>query len=282
MKKTAYALIAALLIIGIGAAALLWWQGQKPPAEPAVTAVPAAQPEPTAQAAPAIKYPIEAISPKQDTAIDDSARAENVDERVRTALIDLLGADAVNSFLRTTDFPRRVVATVDNLARAQAAPSLWPINPTPGRVSIEQRDGSAVLSDANASRYTPFVQLVESVDTDRAIALYVRLYPLFQSAYENLGYPGRYFNDRLIAVIDNLLATPDLAGPFELTNTKISSAGQPARPSLQYRFADPALEAATAGQKMLLRVGPDNRRRLKAKLRDIRQRLSNQAVGSPE
>lgn len=281
MKKTVYALIAALLIIGVAIAAFRWWQRQAPPAEPATTATPAVQPEHAPQAAPAIKYPIEAIAPTPGAAVETLPASESVDERIKAALVDLLGADAVASFLQTTDFPRRVVATVDSLARAQAAPSLWPINPTPGRISIDQHGDSAVLSDVNASRYTPFVQLVESADTARAVALYVQLYPLFQSAYENLGYPGRYFNDRLIAVIDNLLATPDLSGPFELARTQISSAGQPPRPSRQYRFADPALEAASAGQKMLLRVGPDNRRRLKAKLRDVRQRLSNEAVLPP-
>ena len=47
----------------------------------------------------------------------------------------------------------------------------------------------------------------------RAVALYARLYPLFQQAYEELGYPGRYFNDRLVEVIDDLLATPEPTGP---------------------------------------------------------------------
>jgi hypothetical protein len=36
------------------------------------------------------------------------------------------------------------------------------------------------------------------VDTRKAVALYVDLYPLFQGAYAELGYPNRYFNDRLI------------------------------------------------------------------------------------
>ena len=39
--------------------------------------------------------------------------------------------------------------------------------------------------------------------------VYERLYPLFQQAYEDLGYPGKYFNDRLVEVIDHLLQTPE-------------------------------------------------------------------------
>jgi hypothetical protein len=37
-----------------------------------------------------------------------------------------------------------------------------------------------------------------------------------------------------------------------------------------YEFADPALESRSAGQKALIRMGPANARRIKAKLREIR------------
>jgi hypothetical protein len=70
---------------------------------------------------------------------------------------------------------------------------------------------------------------------------------LFQQAYENLGHPPEYFNDRLIEVIDHLLATPELPDPIPL-----------ARPNVQFEFADPNLEARSAGQKVLLRMGHEN------------------------
>ena len=44
-------------------------------------------------------------------------------------------------------------------------------------------------------------------------SLYLHFYPLFQQAYQSLGYPNGYFNDRLVATIDNLLAAPDVSGP---------------------------------------------------------------------
>jgi hypothetical protein len=41
-----------------------------------------------------------------------------------------------------------------------------------------------------------------------------------------------------------------------------------------YEFADPALEAESAGRKLLLRMGPGNAARVKAKLREIRGRIA--------
>ena len=37
-----------------------------------------------------------------------------------------------------------------------------------------------------------------------------------------------------------------------------------------YTFADPTLEALPAGQKLLLRMGPDNAAVVKAKLKELR------------
>ena len=117
----------------------------------------------------------------------------------------------------------------------------------------------ATLDPKNFARYEPMVNVVRQLDMQRAAEVYFRLYPLFQSAYQNLGYPNGYFNDRLIQVIDSLLATPQPSGPIELT-----------RPNVLYTFADPKLEALPAGEKLLLRMGPDNAAVVKAKLKELR------------
>jgi hypothetical protein len=40
-----------------------------------------------------------------------------------------------------------------------------------------------------------------------------------------------------------------------------------------YKFADRQLESLTAPQKQLLRTGPENMRRIKAKLRELKETL---------
>jgi hypothetical protein len=106
------------------------------------------------------------------------------------------------------------------------------------------------------------VQLLGTVDTQRLITTYVRYYPLFQESYENLGHPPKYFNDRVVAVIDLLLETPEVKDPIRL-----------AQPGVQYEFADPKLEALSAGQKILIRMGSQNAQVVKGKLRALRTAL---------
>jgi hypothetical protein len=149
------------------------------------------------------------------------------------------------------------------------------MSPTEGRFETEARGAATVTTFQNANRYAPFVRFVEGVDTRRAVAVYVRLYPLFQQAYEDLGYPGKYFNDRVVAVIDDLLATPEVTPPIKIK--RVESAGRPKGAPVLYQFEDPALERRSAGQKILLRVGPENARRLMAKLVEIRRQVARGA-----
>jgi hypothetical protein len=103
------------------------------------------------------------------------------------------------------------------------------------------------------------VRLVTSADIDRVADTYRRFYPLFQTAYVNLGYPEGYFNDRLIEVIDHLLETPVVEQPIALV-----------RPNVLYRFADPKIESLSSGQKLLIRMGNEHAANLKTTLRDFR------------
>ena len=83
---------------------------------------------------------------------------------------------------------------------------------------------------------------------------------LFQSVYQNLGYPNGYFNDRLVQVIDSLLATPQPGRPHRAHPAECACTPSPIRRS---RRCPP-------GQKLLLRMGPDNAAVVKAKLRELR------------
>jgi hypothetical protein len=235
-------------------------------ATPPPAAVPAPVPAPAASE-PAIRYPIEAASAPAAAPAD-----------VEHVLAEVFGAKPVRSLFQPQDFARRFVATVDNLGRSQATPQLWPVNPVAGRFIVERRGDAQVLGADNAQRYTPYVMLLENVDMSALAAAYTRLYPLFQQAYEELGFPGRYFNDRLVQVIDLLLATPIPEAAPKMHLPAIAGTEQPQRPWVLYEFDDPALQSLSAGQRMLLRMGPVNERRVKARLAEFRRLVAGEAV----
>lgn len=266
--------VAAAALIGLGA--WWWWQQRVPlvllpaPAASApATPVAAAPPPASAASAPAIQYPIE-------PPVVDAAPKRPPD--FPSALDDLFGSKAVSSMFQTQEFARRFVATVDNLGRAHATQRLWPLNPAGGRFTVEAQGEAKVIATDNGSRYAPYVTLIESVDLRRAVAWYARLYPQLQQAYEQLGFPGRHFNDRLVEVIDRLLSTPDVDAAAKVHLPVINAPVQPPRPWVLYEFDDPALEKLSSGQKILLRMGASNERRVKARLAELRRLLT---AGSP-
>lgn len=192
---------------------------------------------------------------------------------VPAALEDLVGRKAVTSHLQLDDFPRRVVATVDNLGRSHAPPALWPLYPAGARFTVDASGGAPVIARDNASRYVPLVLLAESIDAATAAQLYQRMYPLLQREYRQLGYPDGSFHRRLMEVIEQLLATPEPQQPPRLQLVEVKGPVPSERPWVRYEYADPALENLSAGQKILLRVGLANERRLKKKLAEFRDAL---------
>jgi len=276
-RRFAYgpSVLATLAVVAVAVALYLWWRGQQPPEITADVPV-AAQPAPAAPAPPAaaepppIQHPIEPLPEPLTTGASG-------EKAVDKALDDLLGHGAVRAFVQSDNFIGRVVATVDNLARPHAAVQLWPVIPAGGRFTVEQESADARIAAANTARYTGLVDFLVGVDTARAVALYRRFYPRFQRAYEELGYPGRYFNDRLVEVIDHLLATPEPEPPLGVTLTEIKGPMPSTRPWVHYEFTDPEFAALSSGQKIMVRVGLANERRLKAKLTEIRREIARQA-----
>jgi hypothetical protein len=226
------------------------------------------QPLPAAPSAPAAVAPA-ASEPGIANPLPESAGASasaaplpdlaDSDAPLRDALGQLSSSNAVKDFLVPQDLIRKMVVTIDNLPRQKVAVEKRPANPAGGSFLANGDELHATLDQRNFERYKPMVAVINQLDAKQLAALYVHYYPLFQESYQNLGYPNGYFNDRLVEVIDNLLATPEAKGPVELV-----------RPNVMYVYADPALEARSAGQKLLIRMGPENAKAIKAKLSELR------------
>ena len=248
-----------VLVAALGAGGYVWWrESSKPepvPQPPPPVAQPAPEPPPAGP-----QHPVAEAEKVALPALDQS------DATLVVALSGVLGQKAVGEFFHITAMVRRFAAAVDNLPREKVAQKLMPVKPTAGRFTVSGEGDSAVLSPENYRRYAPAIKILEAADARKLVAVYVHFYPLFQQAYAELGYPNAYFNDRLVQVIDHLLAARDAPAPVRLV-----------RPKVMYQFADPELEALSAGHKILVRIGPENAARVKAKLRELRAELTARA-----
>ncbi|MBI5040232.1 MAG: DUF3014 domain-containing protein [Gammaproteobacteria bacterium] len=179
------------------------------------------------------------------------------------AFTDLFGAERMRALFTPDELVRRFVVTVDNLPNKKLPRQQLLVKRVTGPFAVTGAADQMTIAPGNAARYAPYVQLAAHTDAQQLVDAYVRFYPLFQEAYAELGVPNAYFNDRLVDVIDHLLDTPTVVEPIHLVQPKVF-----------YEYADPKLEALSAGQKILLRMGSANAKQIRAKLREIRQALT--------
>ena len=255
-KRTLVYSAAAVAVVAAGGAYYYFQVMKRGPAEVAKAPVAQAATEPAA------------AEERDHHPLADSAQASNKplpklndsDSDFTAALTEFFGQKPIEQMLVPENVIRNIVVTVDNLPRNKVAEQLRPVKPVPGQTATATSGDTITLAAENHARYAPLMKIVRNTDTKKLGGLYIRYYPLFQQAYEDLGYPGQYFNDRLVEVIDHLLQTPEIRGPIELKQGRVF-----------YEYADPAIESRSAGQKLLVRMGNDNAGEIKTKLRELRQ-----------
>jgi hypothetical protein len=252
-------IVGAVVAAAVAAGGWYWYSGRTHPAVELPAVRPAA-PQSAANTAPPIAHPIpgEGGGPAALPALNDS------DPVVRDSLVGVFGRAPIEQFLVPQNIVRHIVVTVDNLPRHKVNVELRPVKPTNGQAVTATQGQMTTLGEANFQRYAPLVRVVQGTDVKALAVVYERLYPLFQQAYEDLGYPGKYFNDRLVDVIDHLLQTPEVPAPIPV-----------AQPKVFWEYADASLENRSAGQKLLIRMGPQNARIIKTKLREFRAEIVN-------
>ena len=245
---------------------------------PAVVAKPAKEPVELPQEPEPIPAPetvFQPVTPPETDELPLPMLMES-DPVVLESLGGLMGESAVIRYIVSDNVISRAVATIDMLESRQVPGVVQAVmgpesnfvvtaNDQPAAV-IRNEEGDEIpqffIDPVNYARYTPYVELLEAVDTARLVESYRSNYPLFQEAYRQMGYSDGEFNDRLRVIIDLLLATPEVSDPVELV-----------KPEAYFLFVDPDIEALPAGQKILLRMGNENAARVKAELAEIRESL---------
>ena len=247
---------------------LAWKYYPRPaPAPEATAAAPVSPAEPVA-GPPPVEYPIEDVPvlPEEEPAEPLPALGGS-DAAAWAALAGLLEGQDLAAFLVPEFLVQRLVTTIDNLPRREITRQAYAARPVAGELGRGESNGVAYLDAGNYARYDTAVAAFEGVDSRRLVSTYVRFYPLLQQAYREVAPPGRQFNDRVVEVIDHLLAAPEPGEPLAL----VQAEGRP-----RWEFADPALEQASIGHKALWRMGPDHAARVKAKLGQLRELLAAQ------
>ncbi|MFY9328368.1 MAG: DUF3014 domain-containing protein [Georgfuchsia sp.] len=194
-------------------------------------------------------------------------KLDDSDTNVTNELTHLFGRENLFAYLQSDKIIRRFVATIDNLPRKKAPQRMMVLKPVSGNFMVTETGLSQrIIDPGNGKRYVGYVDLIQAVSVQSLVDLYIQLYPLCQQAYRELGYPDGVFNDRLMETLNDLLDAPEVSAPVGV-----------AQPRVLYEFADNDLEALSAGQKIMIRLGLANEAKIKAIIRKIRSEIQRRA-----
>lgn len=240
-------LAAGLLIVAAIVAAYFALGVDRTPTEPIAEApVPAAAPAP----------PPEPLGTDPDE-VDVPPLAES-DPLVRELVTRLSSHPRVAAWLATDGLIRNFTLVVTNIAEGTSpAGRLKPLQPS-GKLAVLERDGGMFLDPRSYERYSSVASAIEAIDPQGAARLYATLKPRIEEAHRELGTPEPSFDRTLERAIVRLLSTPVPGEPVAVEPRGIG-----------YGFADERVEGLTAAQKHLLRMGPQNARRVQRSLRAI-------------
>lgn len=270
-RNSPMVLLVLLMVLAAGAVFFYLWR-QNESQKTVIVTPPANQTLAAVEGPPPIRHPIEDAQGAAPQTPDTKPLPALMvsDTTMQNTLAELFGAASLGKVFYEDAIIHRFVTTVDNLPRKALPSRNLPVKPIAGPLATSAIDANVSIGADNASRYTPYVQIAEAIDAKNLVQAYVHFYPLIQQDYRDLGYPKGYFNDRLIEAIDDLLAAPELKDPLQVV-----------QPKVLYQYADPELEARSAGQKIMLRMGSENAAKVKTKLREVRSELTGPKGATP-
>lgn len=184
------------------------------------------------------------------------------DGTVKTKLLKLSDYDSFARLIIDEALLERFVVMTNTLAEEEISGSNRVLVQPDKPFRTYQQAEKQWIDPASYKRYTPYVDVLASLETESLLQLYQEYKPAIDNIFAEISSPSDTFNDKLKQAIDILLDTPEIPMPVEVYTD-----------SVMYKFADPHLESLSAPQKQLLRTGPENMRRIKAKLRELKEAL---------
>ena len=205
---------------------------------------------------------VEVEAPVAEAAVD-LPRLNDSDSFVAEKISELSSGTSLLGYLVDEQLVRRAVVLVENISRGQYPQTALPYKPIVEEMQVSSDDGRLfTMEAASYTRFDAAVAAFVALDTEQTVGLYRLLSPLLQQAYAEIGFRDAEFEQALIKAIDAVLSAPEIEGPFQLV-----------KPSVMYLYADTRLEELANMNKQLIRLGPENSARLKAKLREFKQAL---------
>ncbi len=202
---------------------------------------------------------METEKPKDKNADETSfllPELDNSDSLVRQVAPSVSSHPVFVSWLAPDELIRTFTLLIDNISRGDLIRKhLKHFAPKQRFKARELADGVYITDPTSYRRFDLFVEIFDSIEPRIFTALYLKLQPLFQEAYGELGYPDQDFDKVILAAADIILAAPVITRTLKFD-----------RPSVMFKFNDKKMEDLNDVHKQMIRMGPKNTKKIQAKI----------------
>lgn len=159
---------------------------------------------------------------------------------------------------------RKYITLINDLSQQQILFKNRKFIKSPQKIIVKSDSQGLYLTQESYRRFDKFANAVASIDVDKGLNLFLTYRPLFIQVYDGFGYPQKYgLEDIFLKAAASVLDAP-------VIDTRIALL----KHSIRYKFADKKLEALNDVDKQMLRMGPGNTKKIKAKIRELVEAIS--------
>ncbi|WP_394498007.1 DUF3014 domain-containing protein [Shewanella sp. ENK2] len=213
---------------------------------------------------PEVVEPTEIIPTEPEVVVEPLPALTESDDFVEQKTIEMADGMKIESIILKKDIARQFVVFVDNMAQGEVIHKASPLKGPKDSFSVSEITDKIYLNPDSYHRYDLYADMIAGMNDEQLVSTFEELSPLFDEAFEELGYSDMSFNERMVEAFDVILAAPIIEDPIELSSI-----------SVNYLFVDPTLESLPNIQKLMVRMGPENTKKIKGAVRKLKQQLNN-------
>ena len=196
---------------------------------------------------------------------------DELDPVLRSMLETLSARPELARLLATDNLLRRFVVSVENIGRGVSPVRQLQGVSVDGAFSVDRPNSESAVSPASFARYDGMTRTVAEIDREGLARIYGQLKPRLAEAYGELGGEGTFDMAMERAIVHLLQVSPDQA----------RGRVRPVK-GLTYAWTSADTENLSSAQKQLLRMGPENARRVQTTLRQLALALGIPAERLPQ
>ncbi|GIU51854.1 MULTISPECIES: DUF3014 domain-containing protein [Shewanella] len=204
----------------------------------------------------------EVIPAEPEVVVEPLPALTESDDFVEQKTIEMADGMKIDSIILKKDIARQFVVFVDNMAQGEVIRKASPLKGPKDSFSVSEITDKTYLNPDSYHRYDLYADMIAGMNDEQLVATFKELSPLFNQAFDELGYGDMSFEDRMQDAFKMILAAPIIEDPIELSSI-----------SVNYQFVDTKLEALPNVQKFMVRMGPENTRKIKGAVRKLQQQL---------